>query len=136
MIVTLLSFFFVDFQIHDIGVTVAAVFLTAVLCALGGFINAVHARSFDDISIVPTFILAPLTYLGGVFYSVQILPDFWQGVSQINPIFYYVSAFRYGLLGYSGLVNLMHAFLVMGVAVMVFFGYSLYLLNTGKGLRD
>ena len=135
-IVTLLSLFFVDFQVYDIGVTVLAIFLTATLFALGGFINALYARSFDDIAIIPTFVLTPLTYLGGVFYSVRILPEFWQGLSQINPILYQVNAFRYGLLGYSGVVNLGHAFLMMGVAVIILFGYSLYLLNTGKGLRN
>ncbi|GAA4648005.1 ABC transporter permease [Kistimonas scapharcae] len=136
LIVTLLSLFFVDFQIYDISVTVLAIFLTATLFALGGFINALYAKSFDDIAIIPTFVLTPLTYLGGVFYSVKILPEFWQGLSQVNPILYQVNAFRYGLLGYSGVVNLWHAFLMMGLAVIVLFVYSLYLLNTGKGLRN
>lgn len=136
LVVTLLSLFFVDFQIYDIGVTVLTVLLTATLFALGGFINAIYARTFDDISIVPTFILTPMTYLGGVFYSVRILPEFWQELSLINPVLYQVSAFRYGLIGSRGVVNLGSSFLVMGVAVMVLFGYSLYLLNTGKGLRN
>ena len=75
--------------------------MTSILFSLGGFINAVFANSFDDISIVPTFILTPLTYLGGVFYSIDLLPDFWAGVSQLNPILYMVNAFRYGILGVS-----------------------------------
>ncbi|CAM3631293.1 ABC transporter permease [Parendozoicomonas haliclonae] len=135
-IVILLSLFFVDFQVFDIVATIAAVLLTAVMFALGGFINALFAKSFDDISIIPTFVLTPLTYLGGVFYSVSVLPEFWQGVSQINPILYQVNAFRYGMLGYSGVVDLTLAFSIMTAAVVALFGISLRLLNKGWGLRS
>ena len=100
-IVTLLSLFFTDLQVHSLAITVAIVVLTAMVFALAGFINAVYANSFDDISIVPTFILTPLTYLGGVFYSISLLPEFWQGVSQLNPVLYMVNVFRYGMLGVS-----------------------------------
>ncbi|MFX6170923.1 ABC transporter permease, partial [Acinetobacter baumannii] len=82
-------------------VMVYSVLVTAVLFSLGGFINAVYAKSFDDVSIVPTFVLTPLTYLGGVFYSMELLSPFWQGVSLLNPIVYMVNAFRYGVLGHS-----------------------------------
>jgi ABC-2 type transport system permease protein len=109
--------------------------LTAVVFALGGFINAVFARSFDDISIVPTFVLTPLTYLGGVFYSISLLPEFWQGVSQINPILYMVNAFRYGILGVSD-ISIMNAFLMVAVSIAILFAVSLHLLNTGKGIRN
>ncbi len=94
LIVTLLSLFFTQLQIHNLWVTVATVALTSVLFSLGGFINAIFANSFDDVSIIPTFILTPLTYLGGVFYSIQLLPEFWQMVSQLNPILYMVNTFR------------------------------------------
>jgi ABC-2 type transport system permease protein len=99
-------------QIHHLLLTIATVFLTAVLFSLGGFINAIFANSFDDIAIVPTFILTPLTYLGGVFYSIQLLPEFWQGVSQLNPILYMVNTFRYGILGVSD-INVSFAFSII-----------------------
>ena len=133
-IVTLLSLFFTDLQIHNIAVTVSVVFLTAVLFSLGGFINAVFANSFDDISIVPTFILTPLTYLGGVFYSISLLPEFWQGVSQLNPILYMVNTFRYGILGVSD-IHIGFAYSMIIGAIVILFSYSMYLLNTGKGIR-
>ncbi len=135
-IVILISLFFVDFQVYSIGITVLAVSLTALMFALGGFINALFARSFDDVSIIPTFVLTPLTYLGGVFYSVKVLPEFWQGVSQINPILYQVNAFRYGMLGYSGVVNLYFAFSIMILAVVVLTAICLRLLHRGHGLRS
>ncbi|HSC85546.1 MAG TPA: ABC transporter permease, partial [Pseudomonas sp.] len=100
-IVTLLSLFFTQLQVHHLGVTVLVILLTAITFSLGGFINAVFARNFDDISIIPTFVLTPLTYLGGVFYSISLLPLFWQKVSLVNPILHMVNAFRYGILGVS-----------------------------------
>lgn len=134
IIVTLLSLGFTDLQVHHIGVTASMVLLTAVVFSLGGFINAVYARSFDDISIVPTFVLTPLTYLGGVFYSISLLPEFWQGVSQINPILYMVNAFRFGILGVSD-VNIGVSFGMVGLFIVILFSYSMYLLNRGKGIR-
>jgi ABC-2 type transport system permease protein len=134
-IVTLLSLFFTDLQVQNLLVTITVVFLTAVLFSLGGFINAIFANSFDDISIVPTFILTPLTYLGGVFYSIQLLPDFWQGVSQLNPILYMVNTFRYGILGVSD-INIGFAFLMILLFIGGLFSYSLYLLKHGKGIRS
>jgi ABC-2 type transport system permease protein len=111
------------------------VLLTAVVFSLGGFINAMFARKFDDVTIVPTFILTPLTYLGGVFYSISLLPEFWQGVSKANPILYMVNAFRYGLLGVSD-VGLGTAYAIIVGFVVVLFGFSLYLMNRGVGIRD
>lgn len=135
VIVTLLSLFFTDLQVSHPGVTVAIVFLTAVLFALAGFINAVFANNFDDISIIPTFVLTPLTYLGGVFYSISMLPSFWQGVSLANPVLYMVNTFRYGLLGVSD-INVAWAFvMVTGFCVLLFF-FSLFLLERGKRLRS
>jgi len=134
MIVTCLSLFFTDLQIHDLVVMVSVVFLTAVVFSLGGFINAIYANSFDDISIIPVFVLTPLTYLGGVFYSIQLLPEFWQQVSQINPILYMVNTFRYGVLGVSD-IDLRLAFSIIFVFIALLYSYALYLLRTGKGIR-
>lgn len=135
LIVTVIASFFADLSIHSFPITISVVFLTAVLFSLGGFINGVFAKKFDDISIVPTFILTPLTYLGGVFYSISLLPDFWQGVSLINPIFYMVNAFRYGVLGSSDIPIAIAYALIIGfiVAGTVF---SLWLLDRGTGLRS
>jgi len=97
--VTLVALAFTEIQLHSVVVTVLVLTLTAVLFSLGGFINAVYANSFDDISIVPTFVLTPLTYLGGVFYSIDLLPEPWHTLSLANPVLYMVNAFRYGLQG-------------------------------------
>jgi ABC-2 type transport system permease protein len=133
-IVTCLSLFFTDLHIHNATVTVVIVFFTSVLFALTGFINAMYANSFDDISIIPVFVLTPLTYLGGVFYSIEMLPDFWQRISMINPILYMVNAFRYGLLGITDININLSFFMVISFCV-VLFSYSLYLLDKGKRLR-
>ena len=134
-IVTLLSLFFTDLTLAHPFITLAIVFLTAVVFSLGGFINSIYANSFDDIAVVPTFILTPLTYLGGVFYSISMLPDFWQGVSQLNPILYMVNTFRYGILGVSD-INVAFAFGMIILFVMVLGGFALHLLNSGKGIRS
>ena len=134
-IVSLVSLFFVEIQIHNVWVIIITVSLTSALFSLAGLINAIFANSFDDISIIPTFILTPLTYLGGVFYSITLLPEFWQNVSQLNPIFYMVNVFRYGFLGISD-VNLSVAFGVIGVFITVLFGIAMTLINKGIGLRS
>jgi ABC-2 type transport system permease protein len=134
VLVTLLSLVFTDLHVHSWVVTVAIVILTSMLFSLAGFINAVYANSFDDISIIPTFVLTPLTYLGGVFYSINLLPDFWQGVSQLNPILYMVNAFRYGMLGVSD-INVVGAFAGLLVCLAVLFVIGLHLLRVGKRLR-
>ncbi len=135
LIVTIIATFFADLHIHNIPVTISVVFLTAVLFSIGGFINGVFAKKFDDIAIVPTFILTPLTYLGGVFYSISMLPDFWQTLSMANPILYMVNAFRYGILGSSDIplataYTLVIGFIAAGTAL------SLWLLRRGTGLRS
>lgn len=135
LIVTLVSLFFVDIQIHNIWIIVATVLLTSATFALGGLINAIFAGSFDDISIIPTFVLTPLTYLGGVFYSISLLPDFWQGVSQINPIVYMVNAFRYGFLGISD-VSITTAFAVISIFIVALFTIAMTLITKGIGLRS
>lgn len=134
VLVTLLSLVFTDLHVYSWGVTIAIVILTSMLFSLAGFINAVYANSFDDISIIPTFVLTPLTYLGGVFYSIHLLPDFWQGVSQLNPILYMVNAFRYGMLGVSD-INVAGAFAGLLVCLAVLFIIGLHLLRVGKRLR-
>lgn len=134
IIVTILSLFFVDIQIHNVTVIFATVLLTAAVFALGGLINAVYANSFDDISIIPTFVLTPLTYLGGVFYSITLLPDFWQGVSQFNPIIYMVNAFRYGFLGVSD-VDITTAFAVIIAFISALFAVAYRLIDKGVGIR-
>lgn len=113
---------------------ILTVFLTSALFSLGGFINAMLATKFDDISIVPTFVLTPLTYLGGVFYSIDLLPGFWQGVSMINPILYMVNAFRYGILGVSD-VNPYVALGMILLFIAILSAVSLRMLARGKGIR-
>jgi ABC-2 type transport system permease protein len=134
LIVTLVSLFFVDIQIHNIWIIIATVALTSATFSLGGLINAIYAGSFDDISIIPTFVLTPLTYLGGVFYSISLLPEFWQGVSQANPIVYMVNAFRYGFLGISD-VSITTSFMVIGVFIVTLFAIAMTLISKGTGLR-
>ncbi|WP_426416960.1 ABC transporter permease [Aestuariirhabdus sp. LZHN29] len=134
-IVTLLSLNFTSLPMHSVGITMVAVILTSVLFSLGGFINALYANSFDDISIIPTFVLTPLTYLGGVFYSVNVLPDFWAGLSHLNPILYMVNTFRYGILGYSDGVPVLEALSFLSLLTVIAFCFTLFLLRRGTGLR-
>lgn len=132
--VTLVSMFFSDFQIHSYSVTIGVFILTSILFALAGFINAAYARSFDDITIIPTFVLTPLTYLGGIFYSIKMLPEFWQNISLVNPILYMINAFRYGLLGVSD-IDLTTAFIIIIAFIVVLYYFSLRLLRLGVGLK-
>ena len=134
LIVTIVSLLFTRMQVHSLGIIISVVLLTSILFSLGGFINGVFARKFDDISIVPTFVLTPLTYLGGVFYSVSLLPDFWRNVSMLNPVLYMVNAFRYGFLGASD-INIWVAYALIVTFIVVLGGFSLWLLNRGVGLR-
>ncbi|HEY5717910.1 MAG TPA: ABC transporter permease [Motiliproteus sp.] len=135
LIVTCVSLFFTHLQVYSPLVMVSVVLLTSILFSLGGFINAVYANSFDDISIIPTFVLTPLTYLGGVFYSIQLLPEFWQQVSHLNPILYMVNTFRYGILGISD-VDIGFAFGIIVLFVVLLYSYAYYLLRIGKGIRN
>lgn len=133
-IVTVMSLLFTDLNIQHPLLTVLIIILTSAVFSLAGFINAVFANSFDDISIIPTFVLTPLIYLGGVFYSVQLLPTFWQYVSGLNPIFYMVNAFRYGFLGASD-VSVTWAFIILGVFTVGLYVGCIWLLRSGKGIR-
>ncbi|MCW8831387.1 MAG: ABC transporter permease [Gammaproteobacteria bacterium] len=132
--VTVVSMFFSDFQVHSIGITLAVFVLTSVLFSIAGLINAAYARSFDDITIIPTFVLTPLTYLGGIFYSIKMLPEFWQTVSLGNPILYMINAFRYGLLGVSD-IDITTAFVIILGFIAVLFAFALNLLNRGVGIK-
>ncbi len=134
VMVTLVAAFFVDIQLHNIWVTLSVLLLTATLFSLAGFINAIFANSFDDISIIPTFVLVPLTYLGGIFYSVNMLPDIWQTISLANPILYMINTFRFGMLGITD-ISLFTAYTVIIAFIVVLYSYSLWLLKHGVGLR-
>jgi len=133
--VTMVAMLLADLRVHSVGVTVGVVVMTSVLFSLGGFVNAIFAKNFDDISIVPTFVLMPLTYLGGVFYSIELLAEPWQSASKLNPILYMVNAFRFGILGVSD-IPIAIAFTIIGAFVAVLFTACLWLLNRGVGIRS
>ena len=132
--VTLVSLVFHPLNIHNLAVILSMILLTAILFSLAGLINGVYARSFDDISICPTFVLTPLTYLGGIFYSISMLPGFWQTMSLGNPILYMVNAFRYGFLGASD-ISLAASYAISIGFIVVLYLFSLYLLRKGHGIR-
>ncbi|KFN50747.1 ABC transporter permease [Arenimonas composti] len=134
-IVLCIATLFVRVAIPHPLVTFTTVLLGATIFSLAGFVNAVYAKKFDDIALVPTFILTPLTYLGGVFYSVTLLPGWAESATRLNPIFYMVNAFRYGLLGTSD-VPVGTAYALMLAFVIVLGGVGLYLLKRGVGLRS
>ena len=133
-VVLAVSLFFAPIEVQHPLIMLSVLLLTAVVFALAGMVNAIFAQKFDDIAIIPTFVLAPLTYLGGVFYSIALLPDFWQRVSVANPILYMVNGFRYGMLGVSD-VSLAMTYGVILAAGTILFAWCLYLLNRGTGLR-
>ena len=135
MLVTVIALFFTKLDVKYPLITISIVLLSSIVFALAGFINAVFARKFDDISIVPTFVLTPLTYLGGVFYSISLLPDFWQKVSLANPILYMVNAFRYGILGKSDIgIETAYGILIFFTALL--FLACLQLMRRGVGIRE
>jgi ABC-2 type transport system permease protein len=133
-LVVIVALFFTKLSIVSVGVLLGAAFLTAILFALAGLINAIYAKSIDAISIVPNFVLTPLTYLGGVFYSITLLPPVFQKISLINPVLYMVNAFRYGFLGVSD-VSIGTCFAVMGVFTLLFMVWTAYLFSKGAGLK-
>lgn len=134
IIVTSVALFFTKLDIHSWLVVIGVVSLTSVSFSLLGLINAVFANTFDDVNIVPTFVLTPLTYLGGVFYSLDLLPTFWASLSQINPLVYVVNAFRYGVLGVSD-VDITVSFTMLTVLTVASFAYAMHLLGKGTRLR-
>ena len=135
VLVLFIALFFTSLRIEHPLITFAAVLLGSIIFSLAGFVNAVYAKKFDDIALVPTFILTPLTYLGGVFYSIHMLGEPWQAISRANPILYMVNAFRYGVLGISD-VHVGWAFVVMLGFVAGLTAFALYLLKRGVGLRS
>jgi ABC-2 type transport system permease protein len=134
VVVTGVALFFTGLHINNFLVMASVVLMTAILFSLGGFLNGVFATKFDDISIIPTFVLTPLTYLGGVFYSITLLPEFWQSVSHANPVLYMVNTFRYGILGVSD-INIFTAFAIIILFITALIAASLYVLNRGIGLK-
>ena len=134
LIVSILALFFTKLSMVHLFITIFTVVMTAALFSLAGMINAIFARSFDDISIIPNFVLTPLTYLGGVFYSLENLSPFWQKLSLLNPIVYMVNAFRYGILGHSD-VNVWGSLVAIGLFTMVFYAIAYYLLKDGSRVR-
>jgi len=135
LVVTIIALFFTHLHVEHLGVVLGAVLLSSVVFALAGFVNAVFAKNFDQITFVPTFILTPLTYLGGVFYSIAMLPDWAQAVSRANPILYMVNAFRFGFLGHSD-VDVGISFTIMVLATVALFGSCVWLLERGTGTRE
>ena len=134
-VVTVIALFFTEVKISNIYITISVVVLTSVVFALGGLINAIFARKFDDISIIPAFVLAPLTYLGGVFYSISLLPPAAQKISLMNPILYMVNAFRYGMLGVSD-IDIIRAYVIIVVFAVGLFSICMILINKGIGIRE
>jgi len=135
LIVISISFLFTHIHIQHWGIVISMAVLSSMLFALGGLINAIFAKKFDDVSFIPTFVLTPLTYLGGIFYSIKQLPPAWQTVSQFNPIFNIVDSFRFGMLGISDMNIYVGLSLVIGFFIILFV-VSLYLLEKGIGLRS
>ena len=134
LLVSLVSLIFIRLPMHSLVYTVLFAFLTSFVFALAGMINGIFAQKFDDISIIPTFVITPLTYLGGVFYSISLLPDFWQMISKANPIIYMIDGFRYGFLGVADMSVTTGLGMLLFFAV-VLFSINLYLLKKGIGTR-
>ena len=135
VLVLLVSLFFTDFTVHSLGVVFLFLVLTSLVFALAGLVNGVYAKSMDGISIVPTFVLTPLVYLGGVFYSVDSLSPFWRSVTQVNPIFYLINGFRYGFLGISD-VPILHAVGLLVLGTLALLLVAIYLIRMGLGLKQ
>lgn len=134
-LVTIISLLFVPLNVVSWPIVIITLLMTAILFSLAGLINGIFAQSYDDVSIVPTFVLQPLTYLGGVFYSISMLPPFWQGVSKVNPIVYMISGFRYGFLGIED-VSITVSFSIIIIFIVVLYSVCWYLINKGRGLRS
>ena len=134
-VVTAITLIFTHLKIHNVGVVFSAVLLSSIVFALAGMINAVFVKNFDQISFIPTFVLTPLTYLGGVFYTIKLLPEWAQGISHANPILYMVNAFRYGFLGVSD-VDVRLAYAIMIAAAVVLYASCVWLLHRGVGTRE
>jgi ABC-2 type transport system permease protein len=134
-VVTCVALFFTELEVQNPLIAISMLVLTATVFSLGGMVNAIFARKFDDVAIIPAFVLAPLTYLGGIFYTTSLLPDFWATLSAFNPILYMVNGFRYGMLGVSD-IDIGMAYGVILVFVVLGFGTCFYLISRGIGIRE
>ncbi len=134
-VVTVIALFFTRLEVHNPWIAISVVLLTAMVFSLGGLLNAIFAKKFDDVSIIPSFVLAPLTYLGGVFYSVSLLPEFAQRASMLNPILYMINAFRYGVLGVSD-IDIATAYGIILLFLVGLFALAMWLINRGTGIRE
>ena len=135
VVVTVVALFFTDLHVHSYLIVFIVVLLTSMLFSIAGLLNAIFAKKFDDISIIPTFVLTPLIYLGGVFYSIDLLPDYGQIATRFDPILYMVNAFRYGMLGISD-INIFTAFIIICAFITILGGFALHLLNRGTGIKS
>ena len=134
-VVTVIALFFTRLEVHNPWIAISVVLLTAMVFSLGGLLNAIFAKKFDDVSIIPSFVLAPLTYLGGVLYSVSLLPEFAQRASMLNPILYMINAFRYGVLGVSD-IDIATAYGIILLFLVGLFALAMWLINRGTGIRE
>ncbi|CAM2362674.1 ABC transporter permease [Listeria seeligeri] len=134
-LVTIISLFFVPLHVYSWSIGIITFLMTAIVFSLAGLLNGIFAKSYDDVSIVPTFVLQPLTYLGGVFYAISMLPPIWQAVSKVNPIVYMISGFRYGFLGVTD-VPIMVSMLILVLFIVVLYAICWYLISKGRGLRS
>ncbi|PZL75032.1 ABC transporter permease [Enterococcus plantarum] len=134
-LVTMISLFFVPLHVYSWSIVIITLLMTAILFSLAGLLNGIFAQSFDDVSIVPTFVLQPLTYLGGVFYAISMLPPIWQAISKINPIVYMISGFRYGFLGTID-VPILFSLIILILFISVLYAVCWYLIDRGRGLRS
>ncbi|WP_207696140.1 ABC transporter permease [Enterococcus sp. DIV0212c] len=134
-LVTMISLFFVPLHVYSWSIVIITLLMTAILFSLAGLLNGIFAQSFDDVSIVPTFVLQPLTYLGGVFYAISMLPPIWQAISKINPIVYMISGFRYGFLGTID-VPIIFSMVILVLFISVLYAVCWYLIDKGRGLRS
>ncbi|MBC6298238.1 ABC transporter permease [Listeria sp. FSL L7-1517] len=134
-LVTIISLFFVPLHVFSWSIGIITFLMTAIVFSLAGLLNGIFAKSYDDVSIVPTFVLQPLTYLGGVFYAISMLPPIWQAISKVNPIVYMISGFRYGFLGVTD-VPIMVSMLILVLFIVILYAICWYLINKGRGLRS
>tara|TARA_Y100000588_G_scaffold356400_1_gene412670 strand:- start:780 stop:1553 length:774 start_codon:yes stop_codon:yes gene_type:complete len=135
ILIYFIAFFFTDIDFYHLPNTLIIVFLVSTLFSLAGFTNAMVARNFDDVAIIPTFVLAPLSYLGGVFYSIQMLSPFWQKLTYLNPIFYMVNALRAAMINKPE-VPVITAIIIICIMILGLFGINMYMLKKGIGIRD
>lgn len=134
LLITIVALFFTHLYVHNILVTILVCILTAMFFSLAGFANALYANNWDEIATIPTFVLTPLTYLGGVFFSVNQLPSSWQRIAELNPILYIINSFRYGILGISDIpISIGIIMVILATAIM--FGLNMYLIKIGRGLK-